>query len=74
MDEQRIVRLENDVTEHKRDIGDLKTRLAVAENNIQEIKGDLTSIKSNTNWIIRLILGAIILAVIGFIMQGGLEK
>jgi uncharacterized protein YeeX (DUF496 family) len=69
--EQRVERIEKDVQDNRRDISDLKTRLAVAENNIQEIKTDLSSIKSNTAWIIRLILGAIILAVIGFLLSGG---
>ena len=78
MEETRIVRLEKDIEENKRDItqnrGDimeLKTRLAIAENNIQDIKGELTSIKSNTTWIIRLIIGAMVLAIIGFIISGG---
>lgn len=72
--EQRITRLENDVQDNTRDISDIKTRLAVAENNIQEIKVDLHSIKSNTTWIIRLIIGAIILAFLGFYMSGGMSR
>lgn len=59
--------------ENTRDISDIKTRLAVAENNIQEIKSDLSMIKKDTNWIIKLIIGAIILAIIGFITSGGLK-
>lgn len=69
--EQRVTRLEKDVQDNSRDIMDIKTRLAVAENNIQEIKTDLSSIKNNTTWIIRLIIGAMILAVIGFLISGG---
>lgn len=71
--EQRLTRMEQDIQDNRYDISDIKTRLAVAENNIQDIKVDLGSIKSNTTWIIRLIIGAIVLAVIGFIMQGGLK-
>jgi predicted nucleic acid-binding Zn-ribbon protein len=78
MEEVRITRLEKDIEENKRDIAqnrgdivDLKTRLAIAENNIRDIKGELTTIKSNTTWIIRLIIGAIALAVIGFVISGG---
>lgn len=73
MEESRIKRLEVDVMENTRDISDLKTRLAVAENNIQEIKSDLSVIKKDTNWIIKLIIGAIILAIIGFITSGGMK-
>lgn len=73
VEETRIKRLETDVMENTRDISDIKTRLAVAENNIQEIKSDLSMIKKDTNWIIKLIIGAIILAIIGFITSGGLK-
>jgi chromosome segregation ATPase len=78
--EIRITRLEKDVDESRRDIAqnrgdivDIKTRLAIAENNIQDIKADLKGIKNNTSWIIKLIIGAIILAIIGFITSGGLK-
>lgn len=78
--EDRVKRLEADILDNRRDIAqnrsdivDLKTRLAIAENNIQDIKGELTTIKSNTTWIIRLIVGGIALAVIGFIISGGMK-
>ncbi|WP_348638159.1 hemolysin XhlA family protein [Lysinibacillus sp. 1 U-2021] len=45
--EQRMGRLENDMTE-------VKTRLAVAESNIKEICEDICGIKENTTWILRL--------------------
>lgn len=72
--ETRLAKIEADVLENRREIFDLKTRIAVAENNIVEIKGSLESIKNNTNWIIRLILGAIILAIVGFVTSGGLNQ
>ena len=58
-------KLEDDVT-------DIKTRMAVAESNIKDIKDDISSIKSNTSWILRLIIGAIVGAVLGLILQGGI--
>jgi hypothetical protein len=64
--EQRVSKLESDMV-------DVKTRLAVAESNIKDIKEDITSIKNNTAWIIRLIVGAIIMAILGFISQGGIK-
>jgi archaellum component FlaC len=70
--EHRIPKLESEMQEVQKDIVDIKTRIAVAESNIKDIKADLSSIKSNTTWIIRLILGAIILAVLGFVSQGGI--
>lgn len=62
--ENRVAKLEDDVT-------DIKTRMAVAESNIKDIKDDISSIKSNTNWILRLIIGAIVSAVLGLILKGG---
>lgn len=47
----------------------LETRMAVAESNIQDIKEDISSIKNNTTWILRLVMGAIILGVIGFLLK-----
>lgn len=69
--EHRVNRLEDEVLILKNEMSDVRTRLAVAESNIKDIKEDLSSIKSNTTWIIRLVIGAIILAVIGFFIQTG---
>lgn len=71
--DHRVSILEQKVSDLERDNIDTKTRLAVAESNIKDIKEDLSSIKNNTSWIIKLIIGAIILAVLGFISQGGIK-
>lgn len=71
--ENRVSKLEGEIHDVRIELTDFKTRLAVAESNIQDIKADLTSIKDNTNWIIRLIISAIILAIMGFVAQGGLK-
>jgi len=63
--DQRIERLETDMT-------DVKTRLAVAESNIKEIREDLGGIKDNTTWILRLLIGCLASAVLSFIIKGGL--
>lgn len=63
--DKRVVKLESDVS-------DLKTRMAVAEAGIKDVKEDLSSIKNNTNWILRLIVGAIISALLGLIVKGGM--
>ena len=63
--DKRVVKLESDVS-------DLKTRMAVAEAGIKDVKEDLSSIKNNTNWILRLIVGAIITALLGLIVKGGM--
>ncbi|MGO5010783.1 hemolysin XhlA family protein [Niallia sp. Sow4_A1] len=63
--EHRVSKLEDEMK-------DVKTRLAVAETNIKDIKEDLSSIKSNTTWLLRIVVGAIIAAVLGLILQGGI--
>lgn len=63
MMEQRIQKLEADMV-------DVKTRLAVAESNIKDMREDISAIKSNTTWILRLIIGGIVGAVLSFIIQG----
>lgn len=63
--EQRMERLETDMT-------DVKTRLAVAESNIKEIREDIGGIKDNTTWILRLLIGGLVSAILAFIIKGGL--
>ncbi len=63
MDETRILKIESDVA-------DIKTRLAIAETNIKEIYKTLDSINSNTTWILRIIIGAIVGAVLTLIFKG----
>lgn len=64
--------LENRVKSLEVDMTDVKTRLAVAESNIKDVKEDISSIKSNTTWILRIIVGAIVLALLGLIFKGGI--
>ena len=64
--EQRVAKLEADMV-------DVKTRLAVAESNIKDMREDISAIKSNTTWILRLIVGGIVGAVLSFIIQGGMR-
>ena len=56
--EDRVSKLEGDVS-------DLKTRMAVAEASLKDVKEDIKSIKDDTKWLRRTITGAIITAVIG---------
>lgn len=62
--DQRVEKLEVEMS-------DVKTRLAVAESNIKDIKEDISSIKSNTTWLLRIVLGAIVLAIMGLVIKGG---
>lgn len=71
--EQRVAKLEADVTMLRDDMVDVKTRLAVAESNIKDMREDISAIKSNTTWILRLIIGGIVGAVLSFILRGGVQ-
>lgn len=52
--------MENRVNNLEKDMTDVKTRLAVAENNIKDIKEDISTIKDDTRWTRRTITGSII--------------
>ncbi|MED4916703.1 hemolysin XhlA family protein [Geobacillus thermodenitrificans] len=71
--EQRVAKLETDVDMLRSDMVDVKTRLAVAESNIKDMREDIGTIKNNTTWILRLIVGGIVGAVLSFIIQGGVQ-
>jgi hypothetical protein len=62
--EQRVAKLEADMV-------DVKTRLAVAESNIKDMREDISAIKNNTTWILRIIVGTIVLALLGLIIKRG---
>ena len=56
---------------HDNRIRTLETRTTIAEGNIQTLCEDVRSIKGDTRWILRLIIGAIVLALLGLILVGG---
>lgn len=65
-DKERIDKLEVDMV-------DVKTRLAVAESNIEEMSRRLEKIDSNTSWTVRLLLSGFIVAVLKLILKGGVN-
>lgn len=71
--EQRVAKLEADVDMLRNDVVDIKTRLAVAESNIEEMSIRLEKIDNNTSWTVRLLLSGIIIAVLNLILKGGVN-
>lgn len=71
--EQRVAKLEADVDMLRNDVVDIKTRLAVAESNIEEMSRRLEKIDNNTSWTVRLLLSGIIIAVLNLILKGGVN-
>lgn len=65
--DNRLTKLESDMT-------DVKTRLAVAESNIKDVKDDINSIKDDTRWLRRTIttaiIGLVIAAIVAVIKMG----
>lgn len=66
MSEERISKLEIEVTA-------LKTAVAVTGVTGAAIEKRLDKIDDTMTWLVRLIVGAIILALLGFIFGGGLR-
>lgn len=65
-DKERIDKLEVDMV-------DVKTRLAVAESNIEEMSRRLEKIDNNTSWTVRLLVSGFIIAVLNLILKGGVN-
>lgn len=63
MEDDRLTKLEKEVSE-------IKTRVAIAETNIKGIYKILDSINNNTTWMLRITIGAIIVAVMNLILHG----
>ncbi|WP_335871976.1 hemolysin XhlA family protein [Bacillus sp. 2205SS5-2] len=70
--EQQLIKIEAEVGQLKhdyyKDINDVKTRLAVAESNISDIKEDLSSIKTNTDWLRRSFANAGIVGIVSLVV------
>ena len=62
--EARVAKMEDDLAE-------LTTASAVAHTQRKNVEKRLSSIEDSLKWLVRIVLGAIILAVIGYALQGG---
>ncbi|PEP39970.1 hypothetical protein CN568_22750 [Bacillus pseudomycoides] len=55
-----------------RDIRNLETRTTINEKDISTINRQLEKISINTTWILRIVISAIVMAVLGLIIKGGI--
>lgn len=76
----RVVTLEHGQTAIQQRVSDLEkyrqsNEIADAkmETRVEAMNEKLSAISSNTTWIIRLVIGGILLAIIAFIVSGGLK-
>ncbi|MGW6184955.1 hemolysin XhlA family protein [Bacillus mycoides] len=68
---QEIQQIKLDQKDMKRDIRNIETRTTVNEKDIVNINKQLEKISANTTWILRIIIGAIVTALIGLLLKGG---
>jgi chromosome segregation ATPase len=54
------------------DVSDIKTRLAIAENNIEKIEQKLDKIDTNLNKVMWILITAVLLAVLNVVIKGGI--
>ncbi|XLP26018.1 hemolysin XhlA family protein (plasmid) [Bacillus toyonensis] len=69
--QQEIQQIKLDQKDMQRDIRNIETRTTVNEKDIVNINKLLDKISANTTWILRIIIGAIITALIGLLLKGG---
>lgn len=68
---QEIQQIKSDQKDMQRDIRNLETRTAGNEKDIININKQLDKISANTTWILRLIVGGIVGAVLTLLLKGG---
>ncbi|PGQ49845.1 MULTISPECIES: hemolysin XhlA family protein [Bacillus cereus group] len=68
----KIDLLKAEQKEIMREIRNLETRTIINEKDISSINKQLEKINLNTTWILRIIISAIVMAVLGLILKGGI--
>ncbi|PDY51463.1 hypothetical protein CN639_12455 [Bacillus toyonensis] len=66
----KIDSLKAEQKEIMRDIRTLETRTTINEKDIATINKQLEKISTNTTWILRIIISAIVMSVLGLILKG----
>ncbi|MCH4566029.1 hypothetical protein P4T37_23240 [Bacillus mobilis] len=66
----KIDSLKAEQKEIMRDIRNLETRTTINEKDIATINKQLEKISTNTTWILRIIISAITMSVLGLILKG----
>ncbi|PEF25408.1 hypothetical protein COF46_19325 [Bacillus pseudomycoides] len=69
---KKIDSLKTEQKEIMRDIRNLETRTTINEKDIFTINKQLEKISMNTTWILRIVISAIVMAVLGLIIKGGI--
>ncbi|OUB41461.1 hemolysin XhlA family protein [Bacillus thuringiensis] len=68
----KIESLKAEQKEIMRDIRNLEMRTTINEKDISTINQQLEKISLNTTWILRIVVSAIVMAILGLILKGGI--
>lgn len=68
----KIDSLKAEQKEIMRDIRNLETRTTINEKDISTINQQLEKISLNTTWILQIVIGAVVVAILGLILKGGM--
>ncbi|MEC2864303.1 hypothetical protein BK767_27975 [Bacillus thuringiensis serovar kyushuensis] len=68
----KIDSLKAEQKEIMREIRNLETRTTINEKDISTINQQLEKISLNTTWILRIVVSAIVMAILGLILKGGI--
>ncbi|HHT7228460.1 TPA: hemolysin XhlA family protein [Bacillus cereus] len=68
----KLDNLKMEQKEIMRDIRNLETRTTINEKDISTINKQLEKININTTWILRIVISAIIMAILGLVLKIGL--
>lgn len=68
----KMDRFKAEQKEIMRDIRNLETHTMINEKDISMLNKQLETISLNTTWILRIIISAIVMAVLGLILKGGI--
>lgn len=67
---EEIIELKNQVKQLTKDISELDKRMTITEAGLKDVKEDLKAIKGNTTWLLRIVIGAVIMALLNLIIKG----
>lgn len=70
-DEEWRSRTDGRLNQIEQDLAAIKTRDAVAEVHHSNVEARLESIENTLTWLLRLVVGAVIMALIGVVISGG---
>lgn len=66
----KLQQLKLDQKEMQREIRNLESRILMTEKDVLTINKQLEKISSNTTWILRLVIGALLTGILGLLMKG----